>query len=132
MISGKHTASSALIPAAILWTIVMSIPLLLWYIDSAMFRVFLYLMYPLLIGYISRRGVFWISIETIAVSSIFTFLLGFVMTLSKKNSDAMKKPKENKVRSGLIFSFLSFMFILIIVGLGRISYIYNPVNFQST
>ena len=132
MFGGKHTASSALIPATILWTIVMLFPVVLWYIDSAQFRVFLYLLYPLIIGLISRQGVFWISFGTLAVCSILTFLMGFLLNLNKKNSDAMKKPRENKVRSGLIFAFLSLMFILLIVGLGNLTYIYNPSNFGST
>lgn len=129
MFSNSHTALSALIPAIILWTVVMSFPLLLWYIDSAHFRVFLYLLYPLIIGFISRQGVFWVSFGTLAVSSIFTFLVGFLLNHNKENRNAMKKPRENKVRSGFIFVFLSVIFILSMYGLGKVSYIYNPSNF---
>jgi hypothetical protein len=130
--SGKHTAMSALVPATLLWTVVMVFPLLLWYVNSAQFRIFLYLLYPLILGLVSRQGFFWISLDKLAVSSIITFLVGFLLNLNKKNSNALRNPRANKVRSSLIFVLLSLVFLGIIFGMGQITYLYNPSNFGST
>lgn len=130
--SARHTALSALLPATVLWTIVMTIPLVLWYVDSAYFRIFLYMLYPVLIAMISRVGTFWVSMDKIALISMLTFLVGFLINLNKGNHEAMKKPREHKVRSGLIFSSLSFLFILLLYIFGTQTYIYNPINFGST
>lgn len=124
-----YTAMSALIPATILWAMVMIIPLILWYIDSSFFRIFVYLLYPILIALMSRQGVFWIEMGVIMMASILTFLLGFLLNLNKGNSNAMKKPRENKVRSALIFTLLSFVYISIIFAAGKLRHIYNPKNF---
>ena len=130
--TGTHTALSALLPATALWTIVMAFPLLLWYIDSAYFRVFLYMIYPIALGMISRAGVFWVSVEKIAIISIITFTFGFLLTLNDANKQAFKKPKENKVRSSLLFTMLSLIFIIMLYVFGTQTYIYNPANFKST
>jgi len=123
---------SALVPATLLWTVVMVFPLLLWYVNSAQFRIFLYLLYPLILGLVSRQGFFWISLDKLAVSSIITFLVGFLLNLNKKNSNALRNPRANKVRSSLIFVLLSLVFLGIIFGMGQITYLYNPSNFGST
>jgi len=130
--SGKHTAMSALIPATALWTVIMTLPLVLWYVDSAYFRIFTYMLYPVLIGLISRVGTFWVSMDKIAIISMLTFLLGFLLNLNKGNHEAMKKPREHKLRSGLIFSTLTVTFISLLFALGTRTYIYNPSNFGSS
>ena len=124
-----YTALSSLVPATALWAMVMIIPLILWYIDSSFFRIFVYLLYPILIALMSRQGVFWIDMSVIMGASIVTFLLGLLLNLNKGNSDAMKKPIENKLRSALIFTFLSLVYVSIIFGAGNIRHIYNPKNF---
>ena len=130
--SGKRTAMSALIPATALWTVIMTLPLVLWYVDSAYFRIFTYMLYPVLIGLISRSGTFWVSMDKIAFISILTFLLGFLLNLNNGNHEAMKKPREHKLRSGLIFSTLTVTFISLLFVLGTRTYIYNPENFGSS
>ena len=120
---------SSLVPATVLWTMVMILPLILWYIDSSFFRIFVYLLYPILIGLMSRQGVFWVDMSVIMAASIVTFLLGFLLNLNKGNSNAMKKPRENKVRSALIFTSLSVVYVSIIFAAGNLRHIYNPKNF---
>jgi hypothetical protein len=124
-----YTAMSSLVPATVLWAMVMILPLILWYIDSSFFRIFVYLLYPILIGLMSRQGVFWVDMSVIMAASIVTFLLGFLLNLNKGNSNAMKKPRENKVRSALIFTSLSVVYISIIFAAGKLRHIYNPKNF---
>ena len=124
-----YTAMSSLVPATVLWTMVMILPLILWYIDSSFFRIFVYLLYPILIGLMSRQGVFWVDMSVIMAASIVTFLLGFLLNLNKGNSNAMKKPRENKVRSALIFTSLTVVYISIIFAAGNLRHIYNPKNF---
>lgn len=126
---GTYTALSSLIPAVTLWTLVMLLPLILWYIDSAMFRIFVYLLYPIMIGIMSRQGVFWIDMVVIMGASVLTFLLGFLLNLNEGNRKAMEKPRENKTRSALLFTLLSTVFIASIFAAGSLSHIYNPKNF---
>jgi len=126
---GTYTALSSLIPAVTLWTIIMILPLILWYIDSAIFRMLVYLLYPIIIALTSRQGVFWIDMVVIMGASIITFLMGLLLNLNKDNRDALKKPRENKVRSAIIFTILSIIFIASLTTAGSISHIYNPKNF---
>jgi len=130
--SGKHTAMSALLPATALWTVIMTIPLVLWYIESAYFRIFTYMLYPVLIGLISRIGYFWVAADKIILISILTFLLGFLLNLNKGNHEAMKKPREHKIRSGLIFTTLTLTFLILLFSIGKLTYIYNPSNFGTS
>jgi membrane-anchored protein YejM (alkaline phosphatase superfamily) len=130
--TGTHTALSALIPATLLWTIILTFPLLLWYIDSAYFRIFVYMLYPVAVGMISRTGTFWVSMDKIAMISILTFTFGFLLLLNKGNKEALKKPKEHKLRSALLFSILTILFIAMLYVFGTQTYLYNPLNFKTT
>ena len=123
------TALSATSVALSLWSIVMLIPLLLWYISNKDFRLFLYLFYPVIIAFVSRQGLFWVKMDVIAISSMVTFLVGYLISLNKKAKEAIEKPSTHKGLSSIIFTFLSFVFLAIIFGASRITYLYNPSNF---
>lgn len=125
----SKTALSATSVALSLWSVVMLIPLLLWYVPSKDFRLFLYLFYPIIIAFMSRQGLFWVKLDVIAMSSMITFLVGYLISLNKKAKDAMENPNEHKGTSALIFTSLSLIFLTLIFGASQITYLYNPSNF---
>ncbi len=125
----SKTALSATTTALSLWSVVMLIPLLLWFISSKDFRLFLYLFYPIVIAFMSRQGLFWVKLDVIAISSMVTFLIGYLISLNKKAGEAMEKPSEHKGMASLIFTTLSLIFLGIIFGASQVTYLYNPSNF---
>ena len=125
----SKTALSTTAVSLSLWSIVMLIPLLLWFISSKDFRLFLYLFYPLIIAFMSRQGMFWVKLEVIAISSIVTFFIGYLISRIKKAKEAMDNPNENKGRASLIFTILSLIFLGNIFLASQVTYLFNPSNF---
>ena len=110
--------------AAAIWAPIMILPVLMMYFDSAPFKLFtLSLIYPLILSIIARRGRFWVARSAIAYSGIAAITVSYLISLNKKNIEAIKDPNKDKTRSALLFTALIFTFLM---SMGMTCYFIEP------
>lgn len=127
----SKTPLNALIPATILWSLPLVFLTIVQYIRNAEVKAILMaVIYPLFISLVSRNARFWVKRSALAIPALFTMIYILVIS-NKKNKDAIVNPKNDKTRSGLIYTSIIIVFMIFMVLNGMfVENIYDPSNFS--